>query len=74
MLARVLAKRGLSAEVTIGTDPQTAGAIEQMGVDGIESLACLGQDFKCRPEPIDRARPVAMGQRQQSCNNKVRRD
>jgi enhancing lycopene biosynthesis protein 2 len=32
MLARVLSKRGLSAEVTIGTDAQTAGAIEQMGV------------------------------------------
>jgi enhancing lycopene biosynthesis protein 2 len=31
-LARILGKRGLSAEVTIGTDPQTAGAIEQMGV------------------------------------------
>lgn len=32
MLARVLGKRGLAASVTIGTDSQTAAAIEKMGL------------------------------------------
>jgi len=32
MLARVLGKRGLAAQVTIGNDAQTAGAIEKMGI------------------------------------------
>lgn len=32
MLARILGKRGINAQVTIGTDTGTAGAIEKMGV------------------------------------------
>jgi len=32
MLARILGNRGLVAQVTIGTDPQTATAIERMGI------------------------------------------
>ncbi len=32
MLARILGKRGIKAQVTIGTDAGTAGAIEKMGV------------------------------------------
>ncbi len=32
LLARILGNRGLPATVTIGNDPQTAGAIEKMGV------------------------------------------
>jgi enhancing lycopene biosynthesis protein 2 len=31
MLARILGQRGLKAQLTIGTDPATAGAIEKMG-------------------------------------------
>lgn len=41
-LARVLGNRGLAAQVTIGTDPQTASAIEKMGV---RHLDCVCTSF-----------------------------
>jgi len=39
MLARILGKRGIRARLTIGNDPQTAAAIERMGVTHVQCTA-----------------------------------